>query len=135
MKKRNYIVNATMSAADFRRNHTDQDEHDLQSLCIEWFDMAYSSLLIYAIPNGGYRPIATAKKMKKEGVRRGIPDLHLPVARGEYLTLYIETKTQDGKVSDAQITMHALLRALGHCVIVPRTFEEFQSGVTEYLNQ
>lgn len=133
MKKRNYIVNGAMSAADFRRHHVDQEEHGLQARGVKWFRWLYPQLLIYAIPNGGKRDKVEAARLKAEGVEEGIPDLHVPVAAGEFLSLYIETKTQDGTLSPAQIIKHPLLRALGHCVIVPRTFEEFQQGVQDYL--
>lgn len=32
--------------------------------------------------------------MKAEGVRRGVPDMMLPVARGDYNGLFIELKAQ-----------------------------------------
>jgi hypothetical protein len=48
--------------------------------------------LIYAIPNGGHRHKAVAAKMKAEGVKDGVPDMCLPVARGPYHALYIEMK-------------------------------------------
>ena len=49
--------------------------------------------LLYHIPNGGTRDPIEAKHMKEQGVKRGVPDLHLPVARGKYHGLYIEMKT------------------------------------------
>lgn len=52
--------------------------------------------LIYAIPNGGIRQRGMAGKMKAEGVKRGVPDYHLPVARGGYHSLYIELKAERG---------------------------------------
>lgn len=48
--------------------------------------------LLFAIPNGGWRHIATAKRLKDEGVRKGIPDMMFPVARQGYHGLFIEIK-------------------------------------------
>lgn len=128
-------ISGPMSSAYFRRHFVDQEEHGLQARGVKWFRWLYPQLLIYAIPNGGKRDKVEAARLKAEGVEEGIPDLHVPVAAGEFHSLYIETKTQDGTLSPAQIIKHPLLRALGHCVIVPRTFEEFQSGINDYLNQ
>lgn len=47
---------------------------------------------IYHVPNGGYRDFKTAGEMKKQGVKRGVSDLVLPIARGGYFGLYIEFK-------------------------------------------
>ena len=37
-----------------------------------------------------------------QGVKKGVPDLCLPVARGPYHGLWIEMKNERGRVSDAQ---------------------------------
>ena len=41
-------------------------------------------VLLYHIPNGGKRDAQTAISLKRQGVKAGVPDLHLPVARGGY---------------------------------------------------
>lgn len=49
--------------------------------------------LIYAVPNGARtNSIAQASKLKAEGLRRGFPDLCLPVPIQPYHSLYIEMK-------------------------------------------
>ena len=58
--------------------------------------------LLYHIPNetdGGASRVAIDKAM---GVRKGVPDLCLPVARGKYHGLYIELKNETGKTSVEQ---------------------------------
>lgn len=58
--------------------------------------------LLYHIPNetdGGASRVAIDKAM---GVRKGVPDLCLPVARGKYHGLYIELKSETGKTSMEQ---------------------------------
>ncbi len=58
---------------------------------------------IFAIPNGGKRHIATASRMKLEGVKPGVPDMLLPVARRGFHGLFIEMKrTSGGSVSKDQ---------------------------------
>ena len=59
--------------------------------------------LLYHVPNGGSRHKAEAGRLRAEGVKAGVPDLCLPVARGQYHGLYIELKRQrGGRTSDHQ---------------------------------
>ena len=53
-------------------------------------------VLLFHIPNGGRRDTAEAANLKKQGVKPGVPDLFLPVARGGYHGLFIEMKRRDG---------------------------------------
>lgn len=58
--------------------------------------------LLFHIKNeerSGVRAVAVDKAM---GVKAGVPDLCLPVARGKYHGLYVEMKTEKGRTSDAQ---------------------------------
>jgi hypothetical protein len=47
---------------------------------------------LYAVPNGAYKSRAMAAKFQREGLKPGVPDICLPVARGGYHALYIEMK-------------------------------------------
>lgn len=59
--------------------------------------------LLYHVPNDGSRHKAEAGRLRAEGVKAGVPDLCLPVARGQYHGLYIELKRQrGGRTSDHQ---------------------------------
>lgn len=58
--------------------------------------------LLYHIPNGGSRNRLEAANLKRQGVKSGVPDLCLPVARGKYHGLYIEMKY--GKKQDFRKT-------------------------------
>ena len=55
--------------------------------------------LLHHIPNGGNRDVVEARHLKQQGVKKGVPDLHLPVARGSYHSLYIEMKAETGRTS------------------------------------
>lgn len=125
-----------LTADQFRAGYVDQEESPHQKRCVKWFKLQYPQLLMYAIPNGGQRSKAEAAIMIGEGVTRGIPDLHLPYPAGGFHGLYIEMKTmkKHSKLSDEQIVIHARLRAQGYEVITPRTFEEFQQQVNQYLH-
>ena len=81
-------------------------EHQEQSALIAWARMTESHwpelALLHAIPNGGWRHPATGKKLKAEGLKPGVPDLCLPVARHGYNGLYLEIKSQKGRVRKEQ---------------------------------
>ena len=63
-------------------------ESEEQQTLFSWATMQsgrYPELrLLYHIPNGGSRGKAEAGRFKAEGVKSGVPDLCLPVARGAY---------------------------------------------------
>jgi hypothetical protein len=86
-------------------------------------------VLIYAIPNGGKRGMAEAKRLVAEGVVAGMPDLHIP-AWG----LWVEMKrTKGGKLSDAQMRMMAYLEGIGHCVIVGYGAQDASRKVLDFV--
>lgn len=97
--------------------------------------MQYPQHIIYAVPNGGARNPTTGAMLKREGVRRGIPDLCIPIARGGYNSLYIELKNgKAGRLSDEQKNVIDYLRRQGHKVEVARDFEGFREIVNNYIN-
>lgn len=98
-------------------------------------ERAYPELaMLYAIPNGGKRAIKTAVALKKQGVKRGVPDMCLPVARGGYHGLYVELKRQKGgTVSDEQREWIAALNTQGYKAIVCHGAEEAIEQIRGYL--
>lgn len=114
-------------------------EHDIQVLVIKWFDLQYKSFSgrLFAIPNGGLRHVVTAKKMKAEGVRSGVPDLFLPVPRihaiGLYSGLFIEMKSEKGKLSSNQNDWLEFLENQGYQIAVCNSFESAKKVIEEYL--
>ena len=57
---------------------------------------------MFAIPNGGFRDKITAAKLKAEGVKKGVPDIFLPVTIAPaYAGLFIELKRQASDVRTA----------------------------------
>lgn len=78
-----------------------------QCALFEWAQLArgrYPQLqLMFAIPNGGKRNASEAAHLKRQGVKPGVPDIFLPMARGGYNGLFIELKRrQGGRLSEYQ---------------------------------
>lgn len=89
--------------------------------------------LLYHIPNGGKRDKGTAIKLHRQGVKAGVPDLHLPVARGGYNGLYIELKVGKNKTTDKQKEWIAELNKQGYLAIVCYGWEEAATQLVNYL--
>lgn len=112
-------------------------EHAAQAAVVSWarlMEGVWPELgLLYAIPNGGRRTISVARAMKAEGVRPGMPDLHLPVARPGYIGFWLEMKSATGSASRVQRGVHERLRETGHLVVVRRDVEPAIEALLAYL--
>ncbi len=114
---------------------TESEEQQALFEWARWYSMKYPELtLLYHIPNEGKRSYYTGKKMKKEGLRAGVPDICLPVARGEYHGLYIELKrTAGGRMSDKQKSWLEDLKGQGYCAAVCRGWQAAADLILGYM--
>ncbi len=123
--------------ARVQRRPTCNSEHAEQAALFRWAEFARSRLpelaLLHAIPNGGHRYKATAARLKAEGVKRGVPDVCLPVARSGAHGLYIELKTERGKATPEQLGWIRALRRQGYVAEVCRGWESARSMIEHYL--
>lgn len=112
-------------------------EHEHQKNLISWFDLNHKELRgrLFAIPNGGQRHVRVAQKLKSEGVRRGVPDLFLPVPIGNQHGLFIEMKAEKGRLTDEQTDWVGFLRSQYYCTIVCRGFDEAVIAINSYLRK
>lgn len=112
-------------------------EHEEQARLIEHckkHEAKYPGLeLLHAVPNGGHRHPAVAAKLKAEGVKAGVPDLFLPVPRGNAHGLYIELKAKGGKVSNSQRKMLAALARQGYACVVAYGWEKAWVEIEAYI--
>lgn len=91
--------------------------------------------LLYHIPNEGKRSRTTGARMRAEGLRSGVPDICLPVARGGHHGLYIELKrVKNSRVTKEQLEWISALVAQGYVAAVCRGCDEAISLITDYLN-
>lgn len=100
------------------------------SIRAKWPELAS----LHHIPNGGTRDAVEGKHLKAQGVKAGVPDLCLPVARGQYHGLYIEMKTETGKTSDAQEWWGEFLLEQGYFWEVCRGWESAVRVLEWYLS-
>lgn len=89
--------------------------------------------LLFHIPNGGSRNKLEAYNLKKQGVKAGVPDLCLPVARGKYHALYIELKAGKNKTTEKQDEWLVALNAQGNCASVCYGWKVASEKILNYL--
>jgi VRR-NUC domain len=95
--------------------------------------------LAHHIPNGAYLGkdrVAAARHMarlKAMGLKPGVFDVFLPVARHGWHGLYIEMKAKDGSLSEEQEDFGSKVANEGYAVFICRSFEQAQGVVVQYL--
>ncbi len=94
------------------------NEHENQKLVVAFCNKHPELSVIYANPNGGLRDMGTAIKLKAEGVKKGIPDLFLPLAKNGYHGLFIEMKIEGGRASKEQKEWIEKLNANGYRAVI-----------------
>ena len=118
-------------------------EHDEQ---VALFDYAKHAAgqdwhwnMLYAIPNaggyvGGYdNNVARVQSMKAEGVKKGVPDICLPVPSGPWCGLYIELKRKGGKLTPEQRSWLIALESLRYMACKAEGAEEAIKIIETYL--
>lgn len=112
-------------------------ETQLQIKIFEWANSQIINMpelsLLHHIPNEGLKSPKTAGISKRKGVKIGIPDLCLPVARHGYHGCYIELKKQGGKVSKGQSLVLMALFEQGYFVKIVDNLDDAINIISIYL--
>ena len=102
-----------------------------QQVVVEWCE--WNKVPVFHIPNGGSRNKAEAANLKRQGVRAGVPDLCIPLARGQYHGLYIEMKSKHGRLSANQLDWLVRLSENGYMAEVCYGASEAIACISYYL--
>lgn len=106
-----------------------KSEHLEQAELVRDFRRAFPGVLIFSIPNGGWRTKTTALKLRVEGCVAGIPDLFVPA-----WNLWIEMKrVKGGTVSKEQKEQMAYLKSVGHDVIIGKGRDNAWLQIHEFI--
>lgn len=125
-------------------------EHDIQCSFFNWvdkmsmFDWRYKN--IFAVPNGSKLPFKNivrkgekirvcpqAQRLKKEGLRSGVLDVVVAYPIPPYAGMFIEFKTDAGKVSPEQKDWIERLTQAGYHCVVMRSWEDAVNALKKYL--
>lgn len=108
-------------------------EDQEQIMLATWLDK--NNILFYASANGGSRNPIEAAKLKRCGVRSGVPDICLPIPTKRYHGLYIELKRiSRSKISENQEMWLTKLNQNGYLAKVAYGFEEAKQIISDYLS-
>lgn len=88
---------------------------------------------LFAIPNGGSRHKAEAARLKATGVKAGVHDLMLPIARNGYHGLWVEMKHGKNTLSDDQEAWGERMRLAGYFTVTAWTSYDAEKAIAEYL--
>lgn len=113
-------------------------EADEQTALFRWAAcnrIKYPELeLLYHIPNEGQRSKVTGARLRAQGLKKGVPDICLPVPSVRYTALYIEMKRRTGgKVSEDQRGWIAALNRVGCRAVVCHGWDEAREEIERYL--
>ena len=115
-------------------------EAEEQEQVIKWASLQAHILpelaLLYHVPNEGKHNVAYRSKLARMGLKKGIPDLVLPVPSNGYHALYLEMKKSDGHISDIrpdQIEKLKLLTKYGNRAVVAFGYMQAINEICRYL--
>jgi len=113
-------------------------EHSEQAALMDWARMQehrWPELrLLFHIPNGGARDAITGAQLKRAGVRAGVPDLMLPVARGPYHGMFLELKVGKNRPAEKQAAWLDALTQQGYLAVACWGWWEAKEVIEEYLD-
>ena len=90
--------------------------------------------LLYHIPNEGKRSPASGGRLKRMGLKRGVPDICLPVSRGGYHGLYIELKCEhSGKATEEQLQWLKALDEQGYAAALCHGWWNASRVIEKYI--
>ena len=116
------------------RKRSEATEQERLISWAQWQHNRFPELkLLFHIPNGGSRNALEAANLKRQGVKAGVPDLFLPVAKGTYHGLFIEMKWGKNTVTDKQDEWLHDLTVQGYKAAVCCGADEAIEIITDYL--
>ncbi len=112
-------------------------EHAHQCALMCWCALNFKTWpllkLLFAIPNGGERNPIVASRLKAEGVKSGVPDLFLPVARHGYHGLFVEMKKPKGTIGHNQPAWEEALKTQGYAHLYAYGWEQAAAAIQWYI--
>lgn len=109
-------------------------EYDIQRTFVENIERLNPDLLLCATVGGARMSINQAKKIKRQGYRKGIPDLIIYEPRGGYYGLFIEIKKKGGRPSPHQKKWVDDLQSRGYRAAVCKGLDQCIDEFNHYFN-
>lgn len=109
-------------------------EHQIQSKLVKLVSDQYPELLYCATVGGARMSINQARQIKRQGYRKGIPDLIFYEPRKGYNGLCIEVKKKGGQPSPHQRAWIADLQQRGYQALICKGLESCIEAFETYFN-
>ncbi len=121
------------------KNNIPPLEAEEQKALFQWANMSlgkYPDLeWMYHITNEGKRSKTYGADLVRQGLKKGVPDICLPVPRGKYHGMYIEMKRVGETLTDDQKRyMNGLAKNGYCCYTADKGWEDAAKAITWYLN-
>jgi hypothetical protein len=104
-------------------------EDKIQKTLVAWLEAVVPGVFVFAIPNAARRTAGGRAGNAVPGLRKGMPDLCFLV---DLMAHFVEVKTPDGGLSQAQIDCHRELDEAGYCVTTATSIEELREAVAAW---
>lgn len=127
-----------MTIEEFNTLQAVTSERGQQQALMEW--AAYKEgetpalRMLFHPANGGFRRKATAVRLKKMGVKAGVPDLFLAYPASGFHGLFIEMKSESGRLRESQKWWRDRLTEAGFAWACCRSWIEGKDVLVSYLD-
>lgn len=118
-----------------------REEDSIQTACIKWYRIVHRDKLItsfaagYVFGGDATKRAILGKRMKDMGYLKGVPDLFIPHGNRFYFGLFVEMKTQKGRLSPEQKDVIGKLEKENYKCAVCRSLDDFMRTVNDYFNE
>lgn len=109
-------------------------EHSEQAKVVARVRAFYPGVIIAAIPNGAARSASERLNLYGEGLLSGMPDLCVLRPSCGFHGLFIEMKTLEGRMSEAQRDIQRRLIKEGYVAVTCRGADDAWATIQEYLD-
>lgn len=114
-------------------------EHEEQVTFMQWLSIEYPQIykVTYSVPNGAHlaRGFLSYKRLEKEGLKKGAPDIIIDYASNGWHGARIEMKRKGNKPSPEQIEFLNNLHDNKYCCAICYNAKEAQSFIKYYLGK
>lgn len=108
-------------------------ESQIQKAIFDWAKFKPDLKWLFHIPNGGSRNMLEAVHLKQQGVKKGVSDMFLPIARHGFHGLFIELKAGKNKPRKEQLEFIDYVTGQGYKAVVCYGLEETIKAIDDYL--
>jgi hypothetical protein len=119
------------------KKKVEASEYDHQCALIEWCERFKDRIpalgMIFASNNGIRVTIGVAVKMKKAGMKKGVPDLMLPIPSQGYRGFFLEMKIKGNSTTKEQVEWIGNLQYYGYKCSVFYTWWDAAREILIYL--